>query len=86
MGKYIVRYDRIGCIGAAACAAALPEVWDMDEEAKGILIGGKKIDEEKDIWEREIEEDELEANLEAAKACPVVVIQIINKETGERLI
>ena len=82
--KYIIQYDRIGCIGAAACVAALPEAWEMDEEGKAILKGGN--DKGNQIFELEITEDQLEKHMEAAKACPVTVIHIINKETDEKLI
>ncbi|MBI2667210.1 ferredoxin [Candidatus Woesearchaeota archaeon] len=82
--KYIVQYDRIGCIGAAACVASLPEAWEMDEEGKAILKGGNGKGDE--IFELEITEEELEKHMDAAKACPVIVIHIINKETGEKLI
>ena len=33
-----------------------------------------------------LQQDELELQLEAAKACPVNVIRIIDDETGERLV
>ncbi|MDP6642355.1 MAG: ferredoxin [Candidatus Nanoarchaeia archaeon] len=84
--KYIVQYDRIGCIGAAACVAALQEAWEMDEEGKAILKGENVKSKGDEIFELEITEEELEGHMEAAKACPVVVIHITNKETGEKLI
>ncbi|RME53688.1 ferredoxin [Candidatus Woesearchaeota archaeon] len=74
MGKYKIEFDREACIGAAACAAVLPEVWEIQDDGKPIV----KIPE--------FDDDALEANMEAAKACPVNVIHIVNKETGERLI
>ncbi|MBI2662969.1 ferredoxin [Candidatus Woesearchaeota archaeon] len=82
--RYIVQYDRIGCIGAAACVAALPEAWEMDEEGKAILKTSN--DKGDQMFELEITEDQLEQHMEAAKACPVTVIHIIDKETGEKLI
>ncbi|NJL44303.1 MAG: ferredoxin [Nitrosarchaeum sp.] len=74
MGKYRIEFDREACIGAAACAAVLPEVWEMQPDGKPVV----KIPEFGD--------DKLEENLEAARSCPVNVIHIINTETNERLV
>lgn len=74
MAKYRIEFDREACIGAAACAAVLPEVWEMQDDGKPNV----KIPE--------FDEEALEQNIEAAKSCPVNVIHIINNETGERLV
>lgn len=72
--RYIIEYEREGCIGAASCVAAAPKNWKMNEDGKA------------DYFKKEITEDELEDNLEAAKVCPVNVIHIIDKKTGRKLI
>jgi len=72
--KYIVEFDREGCIGAAACIAVCPDNWEMQDDGKPNLL------------RREIDEDELEANKQAVEACPVNVIKIFDKETRERII
>ncbi len=85
MGKYIVKYDREGCIGAGACVGMDPKSWIIDpKDGKANLISGNEKDP--GWWEMEIDEDRLEAMLNAAKGCPVIVIHVFNKETGEQLI
>ena len=76
-------YDRPGCIGAAACVAIAPKVWIMNDDGKADLIGGKKISENE--WELEVAED-IQLNLDAAQGCPVNVIHVYDKETGEKLV
>lgn len=85
--KYLIEYDRGNCIGAAACAATAPEFWSMDEDNKANLADSTK-NADNSLQTREIDLDEAELNnlLESAKTCPVNVIHVIDKETGERLI
>ncbi len=78
-----VEHDRENCIGCGACNAIYPEGWEMKEDGKSSIIGGKKRE---DGWEeKEItNEEEIAKHKEAAEACPVNVIHItIN---GERII
>ena len=58
MGKYKVEYDREGCIGAAACAAADPKNWVMVDDGKADLVDGELKGE---LWIKEIPEEEFEA-------------------------
>jgi len=69
--KYKVWVDRNICIGAATCVAVSPKSFQMDNEAKAVIL--KTIDEE-----------ELENIIEAAKACPVAAI-FIEDENGNRI-
>ena len=83
--KYIVELDRKGCIGAASCAAAAPEFWQMQDDGKVDLINGEKL--EKNTRQRiEIDEKDLEKMKLSAEVCPVIVIHIYDKETGEKII
>jgi len=83
--KYIIEYDRTGCIGAAACVAVFPEGWEMEQNGKATLLAGTaKKDSNKETLE--IDEAELEKHLEAAKVCPVTVIHVTEKDTGKKLI
>lgn len=71
--KYTIEFDRVGCIGAAACCAVAPEQWVMREDGKPDLIYP------------EIGDDKLQENIEAAEVCPVRVIKILVKKTGQQL-
>lgn len=71
--KFIIKFDREACIGAAACCAAAPENWPMQEDGKPNLL------------HKEIGEDKLKENIEAAQMCPVRVIRIIDKKTGKQI-
>ena len=56
----------------------------MNDDGKADLIGGKV---RKDGWqETEIDEKEIEEMKAAAEICPVNVIHIRKKETGEKII
>jgi ferredoxin len=82
MVKVKIIYDRANCIGAGACAAMDSLRFKMVGDGKAELINGKNIGEGK--FELEVDED---PNLiQAAKACPVEVIKIINAETGEKIV
>jgi len=79
--KYIIKYDKDGCIGVGACVDVSAKFWKMVGE-KAELIGSK-LNENDNIYELEIEENDLKEVLESAEVCPVNVIKIINKETKE---
>lgn len=85
MPKYLVQYERKGCIGAAICAAVNPEDWVMNADGKADLVDGV-FNEATQMWEREIDENQLEVMKAAAEGCPAIVIHITNMETGEKLI
>lgn len=74
MAKYRIEFERGKCIGARSCNEECPGNWDMKDDGKS------------DCRKKEIEEDELECNMEAAKSCPVNAIHIINTENGEKMI
>ena len=82
--KFQIQHDRPNCIGCAACAAVAPDFWVMSEDGKSDIIGSKKKDDETE--ELDISEDNYKENKEAADSCPVNVIHIVNKETGEKII
>ena len=84
MAKILIQYDRNGCIGAGVCAAVAPDHWVMNQDGKADLVNAKEVSEGQ--FELEIDEKDLEVNKQAAEGCPAVVIHIINKETGEKVI
>jgi ferredoxin len=77
-------HDRENCIGCGACAVIAPDFWEMNDDSKSDIIGGKDRD---DKWqEKKITDKDFEINLEAAESCPVEVIHIKDEETGEKVI
>lgn len=84
--KYVVEYDRPNCIGAGACTAASPKFWKMnyDRDGKAELIGSKQLHDGTEVIE--IDEKDLEEMKAAAEICPVNVIHIKKKESGEKII
>ena len=84
---YLIRYERSSCIGAAICAAVAPEYWSMDDDGKANLADADK-NHDNSLQTREVELDEaaLMNLLESAKTCPVNVIHVFDKETGEKMI
>lgn len=76
--RYRIRFEADKCIGTGKCAEVAPEYWSLDI-SEGIAKPEKPT----------FDEDELEVNLQAAKACPAKngdgVIRIIDRETGEEI-
>jgi ferredoxin len=85
MGKYKIEYERDVCIGAASCVAVAPLVWELDKENKALLKGGSKSSKP-NVFEKEIDEKDFQLNLDAARACPVNAIHIIEKASGKKLV
>jgi len=82
--KFAINHDRPNCIGCGACAAVCPSRWSMNADGKSDIIDSKMRE---DGWEElDIEESEYDGNKQAADSCPVNVIHLINKETGEKII
>ena len=81
--KYTLQHDRPNCIGCAACEAVAPSFWEMNEDGKSDIKNGNNLDTG---WQDlDIEEKDFEANKEAADSCPVNVIHLVNKKTGEKI-
>lgn len=75
MNKITVSHKRNDCIGCGACTMAAPEQWSMSmEDGKATLKDAQWQNEE--FMVGEINESDLEANKEAADACPVQIIKI----------
>ena len=83
-GEYTLQHDRPNCIGCAACEAVAPDFWEMNDDGKSDIKGGKNLD---NGWQNlEFKEKNFQENKEAAESCPVNVIHIVKKETGEKII
>ncbi|MFH1125684.1 MAG: ferredoxin [Candidatus Altiarchaeota archaeon] len=82
MASYTIRHDRGNCIGCSACAGVAPDFWEMGAEGKSNLVGGEE--KEDGSVEKELEGKDLDANMEAARSCPVNVIHVF--KGSEKLI
>ena len=82
--KYILQHDRPNCIGCAACEAVAPDFWEMNQDGKSDIKNVKTL--ENGCQELEIDEKNYEENKEAADSCPVNVIHLVKKKTGEKII
>lgn len=71
MNNYKITVDRNLCIGAATCVAVAPKAFQLDNEAKAIVLVSANEENEQTI-------------LDAAKSCPVAAI-IVNDQTGKQL-
>jgi len=65
--------EREKCIGCGSCAAMCPKYWEMAEDGKSTLVGSEKNSE----GNYELEVEGVGCNREAADACPVEIIHII---------
>ena len=81
--KYLVKFNKSDCIGVFACTAVMPDFWKVEPEGVASLEGAKEV--EPGMFELEIEEEHLKDMIESAQVCPVNVIEVIDKETGEKL-
>lgn len=84
MAKYELQHERPNCIGCSACASVAPDFWKMNDDGKSDVIGGEAVAE--GATKKEIDEKDLPVNKTAAESCPVNVIHLINKETGQKII
>ncbi|HBV32926.1 TPA: ferredoxin [Patescibacteria group bacterium] len=78
-----IRVDRELCIGAASCLALLPEVFELDEEGKAVIIDkdGNKTSDNTDYSKIGIDANLI---LEAARSCPTNAI-IIEDDDGKQI-
>lgn len=85
MAKYKIIFDRETCIGALSCNVVAPEFWKLAHDGK-VDLEGAIFNKETGKYELIIDEKYLVENKEAARVCPVLVIEIYNLETGEKII
>jgi ferredoxin len=82
--RYLLQHDRPNCIGCAACEAIAPDFWEMNGDGKSDIKNS--VNSEKGWQERDIDDSNLNENKDAADSCPVNVIHLTDKKSGERLI
>ena len=66
-----IKIDRDLCIGAAPCVAIAPEVFELDEEGKAIVIDPKGADDETIML--------------GAEACPTLAVILFDEESGDQI-
>lgn len=69
--KLKICVDRDECIGDGLCVDEAPETFEMDDDSKAVVL--------------EDSTDELELILDAAKACPLDIIIVEEKDSGKKL-
>lgn len=83
--KLRIVYNKKGCIASGHCLLSDPYDFELDEEFKAVLKGGKEMSNAKDVFVKEIETTEPHLVINAAKTCTPKVIAIIDVETGKRI-
>ncbi len=69
-----ITLHRAKCIGCNYCCEIAPERWVMSKkDGKTVLIDGK---EKRGFFTVKVGDHEYDANKNAAKACPVKIIQV----------
>jgi ferredoxin len=89
MTHFTIDHDRPGCIGCGACAAVNPQFWVMSPvDGKSDVVGSERQEDGGEIVREKLDiaETDYAKNREAADCCPVNVIHLIDKKTGEKLI
>lgn len=81
--KYrFIKIDRDLCIGAASCVAVYPEVFELDEESKAVVLkrDGSKTSEQTSVELlscASVDDDQL---LLAAQSCPTAAIYLYGED------
>lgn len=70
-------HDTVNCIGCGACAAICPDFWELGDDSKAHLKGGKVTKEHGEVIKEELTVKQLGCNKDAAESCPAKVISIV---------
>lgn len=70
-----ITHERQKCIGCGACAVVCSKFFEMGEDGRSLLKGGKE-NAENGIFELEI--DEVSCAKDAVMSCPVEIIKIVD--------
>lgn len=84
--KIRIKVDEDLCIGAASCVTIKPDVFQLNDENKAIVLNPADQTDDLQTYERwlEITDEQYEQILLAAQSCPTLAIYIYNEE-GEQL-
>jgi ferredoxin len=79
--KYLM-VDRELCIGAASCVAVYPEVFQMDDENKAVILqkNGIKTSEKTDVDLLEVSALDDDLLMLAAQSCPTMAILLYDAD------
>ncbi|GAC1412583.1 MAG: hypothetical protein NVSMB66_1960 [Candidatus Doudnabacteria bacterium] len=79
--KYLM-VDRELCIGAASCVAVYPEVFQMDDENKAVILqkGDLRTSEKTDVDMLEVSAVDDDTLMLAAQSCPTLAIFLYDSE------
>jgi len=83
MVKYKIIFDRDVCIGALACSAVSPNLWEIADDGK-VDLKGAEFNEKTKKWELIIGENDLQKQIDAMHVCPVDAIKIERVEDNEK--
>jgi len=83
--KYLM-VDRELCIGAASCVAVYPEVFQLDDENKAVILqkSGIRTSEKTDVDLLDVSKVDDDLLLLAAQSCPTAAIFLYD-ETGKQV-
>lgn len=85
-GKIVRLYvDRDLCIGAASCVVVYPQVFEMDDENKAVMLlkDGGKTSEMTNVTALNVEELDDDMLLMAAQSCPTLAVFLYDGEGNQ---
>lgn len=71
MAKYHILIDKDACVGDGLCSDKAPDVFDVDDDNKPVVVNADTKWPENLVW--------------IAKNCPVDALTIIDAETGKKV-
>lgn len=82
--KYLM-VDRDLCIGAASCVAVYPEVFELDDENKAVILqkNGVKTSEKTHIDMLEVSSVDDDTLMLAAQSCPTLAIFLYDSDGNQ---
>ncbi len=82
--KYLM-VDRELCIGAASCVAIYPEVFQLDDENKAVILqkGGVRASGKTDVDLLEVSAVDDDTLLLAAQSCPTLAIFLYDEQGAQ---
>ncbi|MFH0711445.1 MAG: ferredoxin [Candidatus Aenigmatarchaeota archaeon] len=73
--KYKIVHVRDECIGCCACVASCDKFWEMNEDGRSDIKGGKPVGKNQELLL-----NDLKCNMDAAQVCPVNCIHVYEND------